>query len=427
MQKIYVIMLSCLLIFTAVEGACTKAPAPSVLQKTLPIGVSAVYTGALGAIGKSSSNGILDHIRWIASQGGIKYKDAKSGQIEQVATDVYWEDNQYDVAKSVSAYKRLKAFGVKAIASVGSSPGEACAPSASRDKLPYFSSYAVASPAGYAPKPQYYWASHPTVAELIAGPLKWLVQEKLRGIDRPKVGLIVIDQPSSRPLANPGLMDSYVASIGGELIGIEWAPVLLTDSSVQLTRLVSGKGAQGIAFAGTLDQMVVISKDMRRLGIDPAKVPLVASCTAWDESLLQFKEVEGMYGQVVTALPDEDVPGMKLLKEVATWANRPPQEINTVYIQGYCGALVLTEAIKRALEKDGYDSVMASGDSIRQQMATFQPVDSGGLMPDLGVKYPDIEPFFCNGNVITQAQGGKFVKVSNWVPFDLIKGAIEAQ
>ena len=423
-KKSIVILLVCLLIVSISAGACAKAPAPEAPEKSLTLAVSATYTGGLGATGEHVCDGKIDYLHWIASQGGIEYKDPTSGQTETVAINVIWEDNQYDVAKATSAYKRMRAAGANAILGFGSTPGEACAAHASRDKIPYLSWYAYASPAGYDPKPQYYWTCLPSIAESSTAMAKWLVKEKLQGIQTPKIGYMALDVPSWRPLTKPGIMAPYIESIGGELVGIEWMPPLVTDLSVQITRLVTEKKAQGIVLIGTLDQAIVAAKDMSRLGIDPNEFPLVCNPSAWDESLLQFREIEGLYGETICALPGADVPGMALVYQVAESAGRSPDELLVNYIAGLIGAQAFAEGVKRALENEGYDSVASSGEAIRHVLANFKRLDTGGLA-EIEMRYPDIEPFFLSGSRITQAKGGKFVLVSDVIELDLIKGALD--
>jgi hypothetical protein len=122
-------------------------------------------------------------------------------------------------------------------------------------------------------------------------------------------------------------MDSYVKSVGGELAGIEFIPVLVTDMSVQLTRLIVEKKADCIFLIGVLTQTVVMAKDLQRMGIDTQKTTVMCAQPAWDESMLKSipKEMEGMYGQSQVISSEENVPGMRKLKEVAKWARRTPE------------------------------------------------------------------------------------------------------
>ena len=395
-------------------------------QKILTVGVSATYTGGMASIGKHVSDGEIDYLNWLANKGGIRYKDPVSGKNEQVALNVIWEDNQYNVTRAVTAYKKFRARKANVIFGFGSTPGEACAASASRNKLPYLSWYSYASPAGYKPKPQYYWTLLPTICESVTPMIKWFVNDKWQGKNKPRVGLMAANLPSWRVLGKQGLMDGYIKSIGGELAGIEFIPMLTTDLSVPITRLVIDNKADCIVLAGTLSQTVLLAKELVRLKLDPKTTTVICNLSSWDESLFKSipEEVEGLYGEIHVVPNDEDVPGMKKVKEVARWAGRDPEDVVINYTNGHLGALVLEEAIKRALEKNGYEKVVNSGEAIRNELHHFKAFDVGGLAPNVGVVHPD-EPYFVNAARIVQAKGGKFSLAGDWTSMDRIKGALE--
>lgn len=233
--------------------------------------------------------------------------------------------------------------------------------------------------------------------------------------------------PSWRVLGKPGLMDSYIKSVGGELAGIEFIPLITTDLSVPLTRLVSEGKADCIILVGALSQTVVLAKDLVRLGIDPQKTVVVCNTSAWDESLFRSipKEVEGLYGETHAVPSSADVPGMKKVKKVAEWAGRKPEEIVINYTNGFMGSLVLETAIKRALEKHGYKTVTESGKALKDELQNFSAIDPQGLAPSIEVLYPDDEPYFLNYARVVQAKDGKFMNAGEWTGIDRIKGALD--
>lgn len=285
-------------------------------EKILTLGVSGTFTGALASVGEHVSNGMTDYLNWTANHGGIEFKDPESGKNKRIRIKVISEDNQYNAVKSAMAYARLKSRGVRAIIGFGSTPGEACAALASRDKIPYLSWYAYASPAGFRPSPQYYWTFLPTIAEAATPMIKWFVKKKWHGQGQPKIGIISLNLPSWRVLEKPGLTDAYVESIGGRLAGIEFISPRATDISLPLTRLVFEKNADCLILMGVLSQAVLLAKEMRRMGIDPEKVIVICNISAWDESIFKSvpKAVEGFHGEVHTVSLDKDVPGMRKLK-----------------------------------------------------------------------------------------------------------------
>lgn len=415
------IFLICMVIFYAAIGAAAAE------EKTITIGVTAVYTGGFSATGKVVADGQIDYLKWTDDKGGIEYKDPVSGKSEKVRIRVISEDNQYNAAKAVAVYNNLKAQGVNAIIGFGSTPGEACSAFASQDKIPYFSWYSYASPTGYKPKPQYYWSFLPTIAESITPMIKWVITKKSQeGIKTPKIGIMAANIPSWQVIGKPGLMEGYIKSIGGELAGIEFIPPVATDLSRHIVKLVFENKANGIILAGVLSHTVVMARDLKRLGIDPVKTPVICNVSAWDETLFQSipTEIEGLYGEVHMVSVDSDIPGMKMVKEIAVHAGRNPNSLMINYTNGMVGSILLVTAIQRALEKVGYEKAAQSGEAIRDELHNFKAFDPFGLAPTIEVKYPDL-PYFLNYARIVQAKNGKVTDAGDWISVDRIEGTLE--
>lgn len=396
-------------------------------EKVLTVGVSGTYTGGFAAVGKHVSDGIADYLNWTANRGGIEFRDPASGKNGKAPIKVLVEDNQYKAVKAAMAYKRFKDRGANVIIGFGSTPGEACSASASQDKLPYLSWYSYASPAGYRPTPQYYWAFLPTIAESATPMIKWFVTKKWQGSGTPRVGIIALNVPSWQILGKPGMMDAYIKSLGGQLAGIEFISLKATDLSQPITRLVFKKKADCLVLIGALSQTVFLARNMQRLRINPEKTVVICNISAWDESLFKSapRALEGFYGEVYTVSPSEkNVPGIKKMRDVAKQAGRDPEKIVANYINGYVGSLVLETAIRRALEKNGHDAVVKSGEMIRNELHSFKDFDPLGLTPTIGVRHPD-EPFFLNYARMVRAKNGKFEDAGDWISIDRIKGTLE--
>ena len=101
---------------------CAPAPPPSAKEKAIRIGISLCTTGPIATAGEPISWGTLTYIKYLNEElGGIEYQTA-DGKTERVKLDAIWEDNAYNVAKTVSIYKRQKTAGVLAMALFGSTP-----------------------------------------------------------------------------------------------------------------------------------------------------------------------------------------------------------------------------------------------------------------------------------------------------------------
>jgi len=381
-------------------------------DKTITVGLSLIYTGPLGATSTSVSNGILDHLMWINNQGGIKYKDPSTGRLEHIKMRIIWEDNAYNISKSLSIYKRFKAEDSKVILIQGSSPGEAISASLSRDKIPGIVMYGYASPRGYRPEPLYYAAGYPTVIEDFCTMAKWFLSNWKK--DRPaRIGVMCMDVPSWRVLSEPEGTKAQIEKMGAEWLGVEWLPMMATDTSVQITRMIN-KGVDLIGMLGALPHTIVVAKDMSRLGIDLSKVTVICNVSGWDETLLNAipKEGEGFYGASFTPLPSEDFPGIRLAKKVAQWKDRKPEEVNLNYLPGFVFGYMLKAGLMDALEKVGYEKVTST--DIRNALFNLKDVDCGGLMPRLTVREPSY-PTYGSYVRYSRMEGGQFKVVSDWI------------
>jgi hypothetical protein len=159
--------------------------------------------------------------------------------------------------------------------------------------------------------------------------------------------------------------------------------------------------------------------------IDPAKTAIVCNISAWGDSLFDSvpRAAEGICGEVHTVLPDENTAGIEKVKALAKWAGRDTETLTTNYIYGMIGSFILETAIRRALEKHGYEKVVQSGDAIRDEIHNFKAADPFGLSKPPEVLYPD-RPYLMNYSQIVEAKDGKFVKTGDWILIDRIEGAM---
>jgi len=322
--------LSSILTLAGLVALVLVLPVGAQEQRAITVGLSLGYTGALGGTTTPISDGLLDHLMWINHEGGVGYKDPNMGKSDSVKMKIIWEDNAYSSTKSLGIYKRFKAADSKLVCVIGSTTGEAISASLSRDRIPGVGFYAGASPAGFRPEPLYYSTSSCTLTEEFCTNVKWFMST-WKGNRPPKIGGLSMDVPSWRSLGDPGGVKAYVEKAGAEWIGIEWLPMVVTDTSVQITKLTK-EGADLIVIFGGTSHTMVVAKDMSRLGIDRKKVTVICGTPAWDESILKLipKEGEGFYVGSPYAFAFEDVPGVRLAKQVRAWRGRVEQEMGAI-------------------------------------------------------------------------------------------------
>lgn len=385
-------------------------------SESITVGLSLTYTGALGGTAAGISDGLLDHLMWINHQGGIEYKDPKTGKLKSIRMKIKWEDNAYNPSKSLSIYKRLKAAGAKVIFILGSTPGEAISSSLSRDKIPGVAFYAGGSPAGFRPKPIYYSTSSGTLIDEFCTTVKWYMS-KWKGNRPPRIGGVSLDVPSFRVLGDPQGCKAYVEKAGAEWVGVEFMPMMVTDTTVQLTKLVKEKADLIINFGGT-SHTVVIANDMSRLGIDPNKVNIACATPSWDERVNKLipKKGEGFYVSSPYVFAFEDLPGVRLAKEVRQWRGRG--EDMGPYLKGFIFGYITKTALRNALEKVGYEKI--SPTDIRNAFFSLKDVDVAGLAHDVTVKNPNHPQYFTHTR-FSRIEEGQFKIVSDWIEFEEIE------
>jgi len=391
-------------------GACAppvKTPAPE--EKTIPVGFLASLTGPLASLTKPLDTGTIDYVRYVNEvQGGIKYQ-GHAGE-ETVRLDLRWEDTAYDPGRAVSTYKRLKAEGYN-MTMFATAPSIIIplAELLKRDRIFIFS-WGYTDPI-LMEKPVWSVASLYGYVSEITAIMAWVRENLWQEARSPRVGLVVIDTVTSRGHL-PGGLDGHLRNVGVELIGIEWVPYAVTDSSVELTRLMA-KGADYILIAHVPGAVGVILKDAVRLGIKGKVGWIVVPWGFGKELLVTMPDiVEGIYTGLFGPAPTEDIPGVRLARRIAD-RYRPGFEVDRWYLEGLARGIVAVSSIRKALEDVGYENLAT--EAIRDAYFSLKGLDTGGI-------YPPISPdpgsgSYSPGVVLYHVEGGRLKKASEWIPY----------
>jgi len=149
-------------------------------------------------------------------------------------------------------------------------------------------------------KGPYYIGDRDSPTDQVGSFLKWLNQT-WTGTERPKVGFLCTEAPAYRT-AMP-LVELYCNELDIEVVGQEWVPFALMDTSVELTRLTSKEPdwIYMIVISGATAKVVM--PDAIRLGVkDEVNWCLIGN--NFDESMIDLapEAVEGIYFQTMTTL-----------------------------------------------------------------------------------------------------------------------------
>jgi hypothetical protein len=346
--------------------------------------------------------------------GGIEYTDPKTGKMEKVKLDVIWEDNGYSVPKVITIYKRQRGAGCHMLSGVYAGLAEAVAETCSRDRMPIYAGYTNANPVIMKPKPLHLVPCHNSYVEKTVGIMKW-IKEGWKEPRPLRFGIIGLDVPTLRLIDCP---ETYAQAkgLGVEFLGFEWVPQAVTDTTIEWTRLLA-KNPDWVLNTHILGGAVVIMKDAMRLGLDKERVKIIHMAHVGIEELAMLvpEATEGNYCEIPFAAPTEDLPGVKLAKEVIRkYRNVEPTMLR---ILGTFYAMQTVGVLKQALETVGYEDL--TRDAILDAMIHLKDFDSGGLHPRVTVKdpnYPVLAPYW----KVVQVQKGKIVPVSDWMEFPSI-------
>ncbi len=164
------------------------------------------------------------------------------------------------------------------------------------------------------------------------------------------------------------------------MVGYEVVPGFgALDTSTEWLRLEAKKPdvIYVTAYASTL---VTLIKDAARLGIMERGVVLCACTTSADEGILRIvgKDGDGWYMPSVlpSAVEVGDIPALKTCADAARkYRNWIFEDVGMWYEVGWFDTMVAVEAVKRAIERVGYENL--TGRAVRDTFASLTNVETG--------------------------------------------------
>jgi hypothetical protein len=400
-KKVILVCGSLFTILTFIFSGCQASPAatPAGSEKVITIGNLGPLTGPLRALGQASI-GVNDYITYLnETQGGVKYKDPKTGKETIVKLKGLMGDHAYDGVKSLSLYERYKAAGMDLVMCCGSTPAEAIFSLCARDHIPGFVVTSGVSPSLYdVPEPYLAMngAAQPIYTSLLAA---WYADEwkKSGKTDKFKIGLICADVPTRRLCDNDEAygFKTYVRDVlGAELVSIAYIPQAPIDVKAELSRMVDGGANLVMVDHWGTSAFRVLMNDAMTLGMHKKGVTLNLEWIPPDVMLNEpaiFDEYnksarvealsEGWCGNE-SAEVQAKYPGLKLAFDVcAKYHNGAIPEKNGgwFYVYGVKEMMLGEQVIKQTLERTGWDGF--SREELRKTIFNMKTIDSGGLCP----------------------------------------------
>jgi len=342
----------------------------------------------------------------------------KTGGIDGVKIKFQWHDNRYQVPEAVSIYKKFVPMKPIAIALWDSSGGhEALKEFMAQDKIPGIA-MAMSDPQFY--PPGWIFADSPAYGDLSAAFFDWFRSQWKEKRDI-RIGYLTWNSPYGR--AGYEEMKKYVASRGGEIVGIEYTTYAPTTVMPNLMKLKELKVdyVWSNSYHPTID---VILKEMAQAGI---KLTMAGNSNHPTDAQIMISGADITEGYIAShpwysedyetkeSLPQDF---LELMKKAGT--RRGGASVHhQCYSRGWQHAMLYREAIRLALKEVGYkrlngETLMKYGlMRIRNYKTPLTKMTSGLTGEDDRRLYPYTR--FC------QAKGGKSIDITGWLKAPWLK------
>jgi branched-chain amino acid transport system substrate-binding protein len=350
-------LLAVLVVFL-LSGVAFAADSP-----TIKIGGIFDLTGATGDVGSPYAVAAKDYINYINKQGGVNGR-----KIELIDTDY-----AYKIPSAVAAYKEMQSKGVVAILGWGTGDTEAMAPMIANDKIPYIS--ASYSEHLVFDKTPYNFIGATTYSDQARLALQWIKDNWKDKKRSPRVALIYNDTGFGRsPIQDA---EDFAKKIGVAIVDKEIVPLQALDATTQLLNMQKTLPDFAIN-QHTLMATSTILKDAKKLGL---KNKFIGLNWTFSEKLIQMAgdASEGFMAPMPFAFWSETkVPGVALMHKVRKEMNGTLDVQPVNYTQGFIGAYLLVEALKKAGDN-------LTGENIKKVLESNK-FDMLGLCADIAYK-----------------------------------------
>ena len=343
-----------LLLATAAMIAATAAHADEIF-----VGHLADLTGATASVSKPFAEGVADALNYINAHGGVG------------GTPITFEtvDYSYQVPRAMAQYKKWTSdHKLAAIQGWGTGDTEALVTTVAKDQIPYFS----ASYSGHLTDPEGKTSAKPAPYNFFYGPsytdgcrglVDWALADwkKKGGKGQPKF----IHMGDNHPYPNAPMQGcgAYAKEKGFDILNPIQYSLKPGDFKAQCLSLKES-GADYAYLANTAGSTISLLKSCETVS---TKTQFMGNIWGMDEAGLKAagESANGMVWVVAAATWKDDVPGMKLVREISKLSDPSGKEDRPVhYIRGICSAYYMKEAMDIAASLPGG----VTGPNIKQAM-----------------------------------------------------------
>jgi len=332
-------------------------------QQTIKVGGIFDLTGGTGDVGAPYAVAVRDYIGYVNKQGGVNGK-----KIELLDTDY-----AYKIPQAVSAYKEMQSKGVIAILGWGTGDTEAMAPMITRAKIPYLS--ASYSEHLVFDKTPYNFITATSYSDQARLTLKWIKDNWKDKGRAPRVALLYNDTGFGRsPLQDT---ETFAKKIGVEIVDKQIIGLRDLDATTQLLNMQKKNVDFAINQHTTMATSTIL-KDAKKLGLTTQFIGLNWT---FSEKLVQMAgdAAEGFMAPMPFAFWHETkVKGVQFMHKVRKEMSGKLDDQPVNYTQGFIGAYLLVEALKKA-------GANPTGEGLKKALES-NSFDMMGLCADIAYK-----------------------------------------
>jgi branched-chain amino acid transport system substrate-binding protein len=360
-----------------------------------PVKIGAVInlTGPASSWGKYHAKGLQDYFRYV--------NEVKGG-VGGAKIDLTIADHAYKVAQGIKFVKEFCDSGMDMIATWDTGLGIQVKPTIRQYKIPcinFSTGEEILKPPidyMYLPFGSYVLDSYAVLE---------YVNAIHKGKDKPKVGLLTLNNAYGKSIHNPS--KDFAAKHGIDIVGIEEFPPQSVDLTTELLKLQQA-GAQYVFTQILPANMISAIKSANQIGYKPM---FIGTWTATDPDF--FGPVKGLLGdrmkmQFMGGLPGDGTPGVKLIEDLIK-RYKSVDRYDLSYWEGVAIGMIMERAAQRAKEKFG----KITSETMNEALESFKNEDFGGVVPNITYTKTDHQGSFV-GRIVQVHENGTFTPLTNF-------------
>lgn len=337
----------------------------------IPVGHLATYTGPTSDVGQPYGQGIEDTIEYINKNGGINGRMIKRETV----------DYAYATPRAIAAYKSWTS-GLKPVVILGwgTADTEALVRFVAQDQIPFISaSYSghLTDPTGKSPHIKtgapYNFFYGPTYTDGCRAQVNWAKQDWQQKGKSGKPKFVHMGDNHPYPNAPKDGCAAYAQELGFDVLPSIVFSLKPGDFKAQCLSLKQS-GANYAYLANTAGSNISVLKSCETVGVD---VQFLSNVWGFDQAAAPAagKAGDGVLFPGSVPLWNEDMPGMKTVREVSKISDPSGQQERTLhYVRGVCSVFLMRDAMQAAAK-----SGEITGPSVKAALEQMKEHVPGGL------------------------------------------------